>query len=194
MNKEREARPDAKDALVEMISEEMKRIKDTLVVTKQNIEQTQLVVDRDQQRNADLAAELRTIHENLETLPRQDIRNKYEEALDARFRLTTMRGQLEKFQTAREYLEKEQGLLSQLVAKIQGAEVIAAADDGRKQVAAGSVNIVRIVQAQEDERKRLALQIHDGPAQSLTNFILQAEICQRLFDRNPAKAAEELQI
>ena len=34
--------------------------------------------------------------------------------------------------------------------------------------------------------------MHDGPAQSLTNFILQAEICQRLFDRNPARAAEEL--
>jgi len=34
--------------------------------------------------------------------------------------------------------------------------------------------------------------LHDGPAQSLTNFILQAEICQRLFDRNPDRAAEEL--
>jgi nitrate/nitrite-specific signal transduction histidine kinase len=34
--------------------------------------------------------------------------------------------------------------------------------------------------------------MHDGPAQSLTNFILQAEICQRLFDRNPDRAAEEL--
>jgi two-component system sensor histidine kinase DegS len=54
------------------------------------------------------------------------------------------------------------------------------------------MNIVRIVQAQEDERQRLARQMHDGPAQSLTNFILQAEICQRLFDRNPQRAAEEL--
>ena len=43
--------------------------------------------------------------------------------------------------------------------------------------------IVRIVEAQEVERQRLARQMHDGPAQSLTNFILQAEICQRLFDR-----------
>ncbi len=34
--------------------------------------------------------------------------------------------------------------------------------------------------------------MHDGPAQSLTNFILQTEICQRLFDRDPARAAEEL--
>jgi two-component system sensor histidine kinase DegS len=34
--------------------------------------------------------------------------------------------------------------------------------------------------------------MHDGPAQSLTNSILQTEICQRLFDRDPARAAEEL--
>src|SRR5690606_21532328 len=52
--------------------------------------------------------------------------------------------------------------------------------------------IVRIVEAQEVERQRLARQMHDGPAQSLTNFILQAEICQRLFDRNPDRAGEEL--
>jgi two-component system sensor histidine kinase DegS len=52
--------------------------------------------------------------------------------------------------------------------------------------------IVRIVEAQETERQRLARQMHDGPAQSLTNFILQAEICQRLFERNPDRAAEEL--
>jgi two-component system sensor histidine kinase DegS len=31
------------------------------------------------------------------------------------------------------------------------------------------------------------------PAQSLTNFILQAEICRRLFDRNPDRAVEELE-
>src|SRR5438105_10908037 len=34
--------------------------------------------------------------------------------------------------------------------------------------------------------------MHDGPAQSLTNFILQAEICQRLLDRNPDRANKEL--
>jgi len=49
-----------------------------------------------------------------------------------------------------------------------------------------------MVEAQETERQRLARQMHDGPAQSLTNFILQAEICQKLFDRNPARAEEEL--
>jgi two-component system sensor histidine kinase DegS len=34
--------------------------------------------------------------------------------------------------------------------------------------------------------------MHDGPAQSLTNLILQAEICQRLFDTQPERARTEL--
>jgi two-component system sensor histidine kinase DegS len=34
--------------------------------------------------------------------------------------------------------------------------------------------------------------MHDGPAQSLTNLVLQAEICERLFDRDPERARIEL--
>jgi two-component system sensor histidine kinase DegS len=51
---------------------------------------------------------------------------------------------------------------------------------------------VRIINAQENERQRLARQMHDGPAQSLTNLILQAEICERLFDTDPVRARTEL--
>jgi two-component system sensor histidine kinase DegS len=46
------------------------------------------------------------------------------------------------------------------------------------------VLVVGIIEAQERERQRLSRQMHDGPAQSLTNLVLQAEICERLFDRN----------
>lgn len=185
---------DPKAELIETVTQEMKRIKDKLVEIKGQIDQTQIVVDREQTRNADIATELRTIQDNIDTIPRQDIRSKYDEAIDARFRLTTMRGQLEKFQANREQLEREQTLLSQMLNKLQG---VGALGGGEETVVAtapkgGGMNIVRIVQAQEEEKLRLARLMHDGPAQSLTNFILQTEICQRLFDRDPARAAEEL--
>jgi two-component system sensor histidine kinase DegS len=51
---------------------------------------------------------------------------------------------------------------------------------------------VRIIETQEQERQRLVRQLHDGPAQSLTNLILQAEICERLFDHDPHRARAEL--
>src|SRR5688572_4558072 len=120
---------DPKEQLIETITAEMKRIKDKLVEIKGQVDQTQLVVDREQQRNADIATELRTIQDNIETVPRQDIRTKYDEAIDARFRLTTMRGQLEKFQANRENLEREQSTLGQLLNKLQGVDMLASGDE-----------------------------------------------------------------
>ncbi|HVU12689.1 MAG TPA: sensor histidine kinase [Phototrophicaceae bacterium] len=186
----------ARDDLIDNLTAEVKRVRDKLNELKIQIDQTQLVVDREQTRNNDVFTELRTVQDNIETVPRQDIRAKYDEAIEARFRLTTMRGQLEKFISIREQLERDQALLRDMLAKMQGVDMLPAANtasqDDSKDGKGGSMNIVRIIQAQEEERQRLARQMHDGPAQSLTNFILQAEICQRLFDRNPARAAEEL--
>ena len=187
---DREAKADARDDLVTTMTDELRRIREKLTEIKIQIEQTNITVDREQMRNADIATELRTIQDNLETVPRQDIKTKYDEALDARFRLTTMRAQMEKFQATRDHLEQEQALLVKMLTRLQGTATLT--DGGGGGAPAPGANIVRIVQAQEEERQRLARQMHDGPAQSLTNFILQAEICQRLFDRNPARAAEEL--
>lgn len=184
---------DPRQELIDLIANEMARIKDSITEIRIQIDQTQKVVNNEQQRNSDIATELRTVQDNIDTIPRQDIRAKYDEALDARFRLSTMRGQLEKFQSNGDYLQEQQQLLAQLLGKIQGVDLLT--DEGETDIAhipSAAVNIVRIVQAQEDERQRLARQMHDGPAQSLTNFILQAEICQKLFDRDPDRAAEEL--
>jgi len=41
---------------------------------------------------------------------------------------------------------------------------------------------LKIILAQEDERKRVAREIHDGPAQSLANLVLRTEIAERLLD------------
>ncbi len=185
----------SRDELIDLLTQEMKRIRDKLNEFKIQIDQTQLVVDREQQRNNDVFTELRTVQDNIETVPRQDIRVKYDEAIEARFRLTTMRGQLEKFISTRDQLEQEQTLLRDMIQRLQGVDILPTSTtvtDDSKDSGKGAMNIVRIIQAQEEERQRLARQMHDGPAQSLTNFILQAEICQRLFDRNPARAAEEL--
>ena len=101
----------SRDELIDKLTQEMKRIRDKLNEFKIQIDQTQLVVDREQQRNNDVFTELRTVQDNIETVPRQDIRAKYDEAIEARFRLTTMRGQLEKFISTRDQLDQEQLLL-----------------------------------------------------------------------------------
>jgi len=52
---------------------------------------------------------------------------------------------------------------------------------------------LRIIEAQEEERKRVAREIHDGPAQSMSNIVINAEICEKLLDKNIDEAKKELQ-
>ena len=49
-----------------------------------------------------------------------------------------------------------------------------------------------VLAAQEDLRREIARAMHDGPAQSLTNIVLQAQIVERLLDRDPAQAKSEI--
>jgi hypothetical protein len=49
-----------------------------------------------------------------------------------------------------------------------------------------------ILTAQEDLRREIARQMHDGPAQSLTNIVLQAQIVDRLMTKFPDKAPAEV--
>ena len=51
---------------------------------------------------------------------------------------------------------------------------------------------LRIVQAQEGERQRMAEDIHDGPAQVLTNAIFQVEYLARVLDADQESAQAEL--
>lgn len=50
----------------------------------------------------------------------------------------------------------------------------------------------RIIRAQEEERRRVAREIHDGPAQSMANVVLRAEICERLLSAKRPEVAQEL--
>ena len=49
-----------------------------------------------------------------------------------------------------------------------------------------------VLAAQEDLRREIARAMHDGPAQSLTNIVLQAQIVERLLERDPAQARAEI--
>lgn len=51
---------------------------------------------------------------------------------------------------------------------------------------------LRIVEAQENEQSRLAQEVHDGPAQALTNAIFQVEYIERVIDHDARLAQTEL--
>jgi two-component system sensor histidine kinase DegS len=50
---------------------------------------------------------------------------------------------------------------------------------------------LKIIVAQEEERKRIAREIHDGPAQSLANLVLRTEIVERMMNKQDFKQVQD---
>lgn len=51
-----------------------------------------------------------------------------------------------------------------------------------------------ILKAQEEERKRVARELHDSAVQNLTSLIYKAELCSKVLEVDPTRVKLELQI
>jgi len=150
------------------------------------IEQSQAEINKLTQRNAAITGHLQQVQKQTGAISPDEIRMAYDSALDAQQRLLVMRGQLEKLQNDKTHLEKSKLLIEKLRPQAGGAGKVGAAAGGKM------ASVEMLVNAQEAERQRLSRQMHDGPAQALSNFILQTEIAMRLLELDPAQAREEL--
>lgn len=154
------------------------------------LEQSRGELERLVQTNTKVTGELKNLEKDFESVPRASIKEVYDAVQEAQQRLFRMRGQVDKLQADRGSLMRYQDTLDKLLSVVsKGVTVEGPAGEEEP---SGRAIAIRIIDAQERERQRLAKQMHDGPAQSLTNFILQAEICQRLFDQDADKSREEL--
>lgn len=153
------------------------------------IEQSQGELSKLSQRNAAITTHLQQVQNQMDSMPPQEIRNAYDSALDAQQRLLVMRGQLEKLQAEKNQLERLKTVLERAPVSSSDSNASTASTGGPKGTMA---SVEMLVNAQETERQRLSRQMHDGPAQALSNFILQTEIAMRLFEVDAAQAKEEL--
>jgi len=74
---------------------------------------------------------------------------------------------------------------------VSPADVVLDVADGEDAPMPAAVSRL-VLRAQEDLRREIARAMHDGPAQSLTNIVLQAQIVERLVARDPTSAAGEV--
>ncbi len=154
------------------------------------IEQSQGELSKLAQRNAAITTHLQQVQGGLDKMPPQEIKSAYDSALDAQQRLFVMRGQLEKLQTEKTHLERFKSTLERARTSTSGSGSSASSGSSGGKSPLGNVEM--LVNAQETERQRLSRQMHDGPAQALSNFILQTEIAMRLFDIDAVQARAEL--
>jgi two-component system sensor histidine kinase DegS len=152
------------------------------------LEQSRVELGKLTQRNTAVTTHLQQVQAQIDTIPREEACAVYDSALDTQQRLFVMRGQLEKLQGDQAHLERYREMLERLKITLTtgGGSVNGKPDKG------GMAGVEMLVNAQEAERQRLSRQMHDGPAQALSNFILQTEIAMRLLDVDPVQARNEL--
>lgn len=181
---------------VQQLQGELEKVRRELnelnVVIPQNVAE----VDRLSQRELSVSSRLREMEANLESYPRNDIRQFYVSLQEVQMRHYMMRTQLEQQQSKQKTLQDRQKELQRLIAVLEQALNQAQRPVGRsgasEEDAAEQEMITKIIQAQEEERLRLSQQIHDGPTQTMSNLVLQAEVCERFVDKDPTEAKAEL--
>lgn len=157
--------------------------------------QTSGEIERQTQKQAEMSSRLRQVEANADSYTREDVRQAYASERDAQLKLLLMRSQLEQFQGKHRQLDRyiqQLRKLHDLTARMAETMSAEQGESSPGHAISDHEAVVQTIEAQESERQRLAQQMHDGPAQSLTNLILQAEIVERLFDAEPARARTEL--
>jgi two-component system sensor histidine kinase DegS len=170
------------------IGEELNTSRKALKEINLMLDQSQTELNKLVQRNSTISGQLQQyINQGEASIP-EEVKQAYTNALDAQQRMIVMRGQLEKIQTEQSDLKKYVELLEKFSLYVKENQANGTITGGGR--AAASLEM--LINAQESERQRLSKQMHDGPAQALSNFIVQAEIAARLLEMDPIKAKEEL--
>jgi two-component system sensor histidine kinase DegS len=134
----------------------------------------------------------------------EDVKNTYNQALNLQVRLAVERERENNLRAKRDELTRSLARVNEMV--IKADELVSKVDIAltfltgnlcgitqqmedmqQKQLLGG-----KIILAQEEERKRVAREIHDGPAQSMANVVLRAEFCEKLVVNNRERVVDEL--
>ncbi len=181
----------------EELAEEVARIREAVTI---QIKEVDLLEAQDRQARLRLLE----VSENIGRYDAREVRAAYEEAREARVRLQVAREREHLLREQRDSLERRLKRLRETLRKaeefINNVSLAFNLVSGRLKDISAQVRdsrqrhqmVFSIIKAQEEERRRLARDIHDGPAQQLANVVFRIDVCQKLMQTNPARADDEL--
>lgn len=148
---------------------------------------------------------LSEVSRNFHRFSEEEIRNAYEKAHKLQVELTMIQQREKQLRERRDDLERRllglqeitersESLVSQITVVLNYLnqdlrEVGLLLADAQAKQDFG----LRIIEAQEEERKRVSREIHDGPAQMLANVMMRSELIERIFrDRGAEDGFQEI--
>lgn len=189
-------------SIVEGARDEVERIKNELRAHSAKIQT--VIQETDTLEALDKAARQRlvSVSRDFKNYTEIDIKEAYEKASELRLKfsmkqmeeknLREQRAQLEQqLRNAQTVLESAERLINQVGVAMQylSGGISEIKENGEDGIYWG----IKVLEAQEEERKRISRDIHDGPAQSMANIVLKAEICKTLMKRDVEQGLAEME-
>ncbi|MDK2927763.1 MAG: two-component system, NarL family, sensor histidine kinase DegS [Bacillota bacterium] len=149
--------------------------------------------------------ELMRVSRDFNQYGEEDIRRAYERARDVQVRLILLTEKEKALRAQRDEIERNLRNVTRLLSRSEAltAQVGVAIDylSGNIQQLSQTLATVqekreiavRVIQAQEEERRRVARDLHDGLAQQLASALLELQVTQRLLQEDIDKARSELE-
>lgn len=190
--------------IAEATSRECARLQQELNEVLEELKETIARVDELEVAEKRARVRLMEVSRDFRRYREEDIKAAYEEAQGLQLRLFELRHRERMLRFRRDQLEITLRHLKAHLARVEStlAHLSAAIDYLTDNVERVSLKIgelqqlhelgINIIRAQEEERKRIAREIHDGPAQVMANIVMRAEFCLKLLEVDPARLREEL--
>lgn len=122
-----------------------------------------------------------------------DLREAHDQLVLQAKRAALMDAQLEVLEGKQKVLRRFAEYLGRTMQSLGSGMPLGSPDEaGAGALAAGEASSRSVMEAQEEMRRQIARQMHDGPAQSIANIALQAEVVQRLLRQDTAAGEREL--
>ena len=154
------------------------------------VESTQTEINRLKSREDQTKARVEEVRGKQDSA-REQIFGAADEYATAMSRRMTMEAQLSVLVAKRKLLDRVRTLVTSAQTHVREGAVPPLPADASPVIDEGKL-LQAVVDTQEEERKRIARQVHDGPAQAMANVVLQSEISERLFGVDPNRSRTEL--
>lgn len=190
--------------IYEAAKTEMEKVKRDVERIKEETAEIIFKVDELEKKERRSRLRLMEVSRNFRKYSEADIKASYEDTSNVQLEMAMARLQEQNLRRQRDELELRLKSLKNTVEKAESLVSQVGAVLGYLGTQMGSVVTqietlqasqifgAKIIRAQEEERRRVAREIHDGPAQAMANIVFRAEVCERLVDVDIARAKNEL--